>query len=308
MKVIALTGATSMLGLALIKQCILNKIGVVAFVRPDSPRLSRLPDSDLITVVKCNLDDLANFDPAEVRSEIPDVFYHFGWEYTDKQGRNNCDKQLKNIHHTLAVVHFAKKLGCKRFIGAGSQAEYGRSLTPLSSNTPVDPEMAYGIAKYTAGKFAKIECEKLHLEYIWIRILSIYGYNDNEGTLIKDFIENCKNDQPMPLSPCTHIWDYLYEDDAGRAFLAVGEKGLDGQVYCLGSGVGKPLKEYLEIIKSMVNPAYILRYGEIPYNEKSLKYLCANISELTNDTKWKPEISFEDGIKEIIETNIHRKV
>jgi len=300
MKVVALTGATSMLGLALIKQCILNKIKIVAFVRPDSSRLSRLPDSDLITVVKCNLDALANFDSAEVKSENPDVFYHFGWEYTDKQGRYSCDKQLKNVHHTLAAVHFAKKLGCKRFIGAGSQAEYGRSLTPLSSNTPVDPEMAYGIAKYAAGKLVKIECEKLQLECIWIRILSIYGCNDNEGTLIKDFIGNCKNNRPMLLGPCTHIWDYLYEDDAGRAFLAVGEKGLDGKVYCLGSGIGRPLKEYLESIRSMVNPAYVLQYGEIPYSEESVKYLCADISELTNDTGWKPEVSFEEGIKMII--------
>jgi len=301
MKVITLTGATSMLGLALIKQCIFNKIKVIAFVRPDSRRLNRLPDSDLITVVKCNLDDLVNFDPAEVKSEIPDVFYHFGWEYTDKQGRYNCDKQLKNIHHTLAAVHLVKKWGCKRFIGAGSQAEYGCSLTPLSSNTPVDPEMAYGIAKYAAGKFAKIECEKLNLGYVWIRILSIYGRNDNEGTLIKDFIEKCKNNHPMPLGPCTHIWDYLYEDDAGRAFLAIGEKGLNGKTYCLGSGIGKPLKEYLETIRSIVNPEYVPRYGEIPYSEKSVKYLCADISELTNDTGWKPEVSFKERIKKIYE-------
>ena len=300
MQKIALTGATSMLGLALIKQCIQNKIKVVAFVRPDSSRINLLPASELITVVKCNLDDLANFDSSEMKLDNPEVFYHFGWEHTDKQGRYNCDKQLMNIHHTLAAVHLAKKLGCKRFIGAGSQAEYGRSLIPLTGNTPVDPEMAYGIAKYAAGKFAEIECEKLKLEYVWVRILSIYGCNDNQDTLIKDFIKNCKNNYPMPLGPCTHIWDYLYEDDAGCAFLSIGEKGLNGKIYCLGSGIGRPLKEYLEIIRNMVNLQYNPHYGEIPYTEKSVKYLCADISELTNDTGWKPEVSFEEGIKKII--------
>ena len=34
--------------------------------------------------------------------------------------------------------------------------------------------------------------------------------------------------------------------------------------------------------------------------DKSIKYLCADISELINDTGWKPEFSFEDGIKAIV--------
>jgi nucleoside-diphosphate-sugar epimerase len=300
MKIIALTGATSMLGIALIKKCIQNAIKVIAFIRPNSSRLDRLPYSDLLTVVKCNLDNLMNFNPIDENSDNPEIFYHFGWKNTDKQGRYNCDMQLENVNHTLAAVHLAKKIGCMRFIGAGSQAEYGNSSIPLNGNIPVNPEIAYGIAKYAAGKLSKIECENFGLEHIWVRVLSVYGTNDNADTLIKSFINCCKNNYSMPIGPCTHIWDYLHEDDAGKAFLDIGERGINGKVYCLGSGIGKPLKEYLETIKNIINPVYIPGYDAIPYTEKSIKYLCADISELTNDTGWKPEISFEEGIKRII--------
>jgi nucleoside-diphosphate-sugar epimerase len=68
-------------------------------------------------------------------------------------------------------------------------------------------------------------------------------------------------------------------------------------MYCLGSGSGRPLKEYLETIKSMFNPDYNIQYGKVPYNEKSVEYLCADISELTHDTGWRPGFSFEDGIR-----------
>jgi len=299
MKKIALTGATSMLGLALIKQCILNNIKVVAFVRSNSSRLNRLPTSDLIEVVDCDLDALNNFDHAKKELSDIDVFYYFAWSHTNKQGRLDCDKQIENVCHTLKAVRLAKKMGCKKFVGAGSQAEYGRSLVPLTGSTPTNPENAYGIAKYTAGKLAKIECDKLDLEYVWVRILSIYGINDNDNTLIKDFITNCKENRPMPLGPCTHIWDYLHENDAGRAFLAIGSNGVSGKVYCLGSGIGRPLKDYLEIIRDAVNPEYIPEYGKIPYSKDSLQYLCTDISELTNDTNWKPEVSFENGIATI---------
>jgi len=131
----------------------------------------------------------------------------------------------------------------------------------------------------------------------------VYGIHDNYNTLIKTFILNCKNNHPMALGHCTHIWDYLHEDDAGPAFLAVGEKGKNGNIYCLGSGIGKPLREYLETMKKIINPIYTLQYGEIPYTEKSVLHLCADITELTKDTGWKPEISFEVGIKRVIESS-----
>ncbi|GHT97795.1 CDP-abequose synthase [Spirochaetia bacterium] len=301
MNAIALSGATSMIGLALVKQYILNNVKVYALVRPGSPRINRLPASDLITVLEYGLDSLAGSDlPDAVTSEV-DVFYHVAWSDTDKIGRNSCDKQLLNIQYTLDAVHLAKKLGCKKFIGTGSQAEYGHASIPLNGTVPTNPEIAYGIAKYAAGKLAKIECEKLGLEYNWVRILSVYGINDSNDTLIKTFITNCKNNQPMGLSPCTHIWDYLYEDDAGRALFAIGEKGIDGKVYCLGSGTGKPLREYLETVKKIINPDYMPGYGEILYNDKSVTYLCADTSELTADTGWEPEVSFEEGIKKILE-------
>jgi acetolactate synthase-1/2/3 large subunit len=300
MKSIALTGATSMIGIALIKQCVQNNITVLALVRSGSLRRDRVPDSDLVTILECDLDSLARSNiPSNVTLPV-DIFYHIGWEATDKAERNSCDRQLKNIVYTLDAVSFAKKLGCRRFIGTGSQAEYGNASMPLNGNIPVDPETAYGVVKYTAGKLSKIECDELNLEYIWVRILSVYGVNDNDNTLIKNFINKCKNNQSMSLSACTHVWDYLYEDDAGRALLSIGKKGISGKIYCLGSGAGRPLKEYLEAIKNIINPNYQPDYGKIPYTKKSIRYLCADISELTTDTGWKPEISFEEGVRKMI--------
>jgi nucleoside-diphosphate-sugar epimerase len=289
-----------MIGVALIKQCVKYNIKVIAFTRPESSKLYRIPKSNLITTVACDIEDLSNFNKSGDIFLDDGVFYHFGWKNNEREHRASCYKQLENIQYTLDVVHLANKIGCKRFVGLGGQDEYGHVSCPMNSMTPVNPITPTGIAKYAAGKFSRFECEKLNLEYIWVRLLSAYGINDHEDRLIKTFIRNCGNNAPMDLSPCTHIWDYLYEDDVGRALFMIGEKGVDGEIYTLGSGVGKPLKEYLEIIKKLVNPDYTPCYGKIPYSEKSIRYLCADISELARDTGWKPEILFEDGIKRLI--------
>ena len=96
------------------------------------------------------------------------------------------------------------------------------------------------------------------------------------------------------------MWDYLHCDDAARAFRLAAEKGRDGAVYCVGSGHVRPLREYIEIIGRYTNPDMELLFGEVPYYDKQVMYLCADISELTADTGFVPEISFEQGIKQTV--------
>lgn len=109
---IAITGATSMLGVATIKNCISNNISVLTFVRKGSSKIERLPSSSLIKIVECDLEQMKDFDVDKLSA---DVFIHFGWAFTDKTGRNDVSKQLENVQYTIDAVHLAKKLGCRKW-------------------------------------------------------------------------------------------------------------------------------------------------------------------------------------------------
>ena len=294
---IAITGATSMLGIATIKQCIDRQYFVLAFVHKSSKKIPLIPKSQFVTIIECDLQDMATFDVSKLKA---DAFIHFGWSHTDKIGRNDSSLQLENVQYTLDGVHLAHKLSCKRFIGAGSQAEYGTPNVILKEDTPYNPLIPYGVAKYSAGKFSRMECEKLGIEHVWIRILSVYGTNDLPSTLISQLIYNAKNNIPMGLSGCEQTWDYLHEDDAGRAFVAIAERGINGKVYNLGSGVGRKLKDFVKDLINVVNTEYVPEFGKFPYSNTQPFMLQCDISELTLDTGWKPEICFTDGIKKII--------
>lgn len=300
---IAMTGATSMIGVATIKECIKQQINVIAFARSNSSNIRRIPKSEYVKIIECDLSDMGSFETQEISA---DVFIHFGWTFTDKEGRNSPAKQMMNVQFTLDAVYLADRLGCKKFIGAGSQAEYGTPNTMLKDDTPVNPVTPYGIAKYAAGRFAKIECEKIGMEYNWVHILSVYGEYDNKGTLLSQLFHNAKNNISMGLSGCEQIWDYLYEDDAGAAFVAVAEKGIDGRVYNLGSGIGRPLKEYVQEVIAIMNPKYNPDFGKYPYSPTQPMYLVADISALTEDTGWKPTVDFKEGIKEMISMEMEK--
>ena len=298
---LAITGATSMLGVATIKNCISKNISVLAFVRKGSSKIEWLPSSPLVKIVECDLAQMKDFDVDKLSA---DVFIHFGWAFTDKTGRNDVSKQLVNVQYTIDAVHLAKRLGCHKFVGAGSQAEYGTPNVILKADTPVNPLVPYGVAKYAAGRLSAMECKKEGLEYNWVRILSVYGPHDNEGTLLNQLVYNAKNNIPMGLSGCEQIWDYLHEDDAGAAFVAVVEKGVNGKIYPLGSGAGRHLKEYVQGVISVVNPDYEPEFGKYPYISTQQMYLVEDESELYFDTGWKPKLNFIEGIEKNMDYDV----
>ena len=106
----------------------------------------------------------------------------------------------------------------------------------------------------------------------------------------------------MPeLTPCEQIWDYIYVGDAARALAAIADSGRDGKVYPLGGGCGRPLREYVEILRDAVAPGGEIRFGAKPYYPHQPMFLVADIGELTADTGFVPEIPFADGIRKILE-------
>lgn len=299
MKRIMITGPTGAIGIAIIQQMIEHNIEVIAVCNPNSKRLSRIPESRLVQIVKCDLENLEEL----VSMNLPkcDVFYHLGWSGTTGDGRNNLNLQEKNIKYALDAVEVAHALGCSCFVGAGSQAEYGRVEGMLGVNTPVNPENGYGMAKLCAGMMTRVRCQQLRIRHIWMRVLSIYGPYDGMNTLVMSTIGKLLSGEVPKTTKGEQLWDYLFSKDAGRAFYLVGEKGRDGAVYCLGSGCRQALVDYITEIQTQVNPKAKIDFGALPYADNQVMYLCADITELQKDTGFQPEISFQNGIRQTIE-------
>lgn len=298
MNSVIITGATSLVGAATIDECIKNNVWVTALVRKSSSKLDHIPDSPLVHVIECDLEELS-----DIKNDVKgDVFYHFGWSNTSKTGRMDSVLQAENIGFSINALHLAKRIGCKKFIGAGSQAEYGIHVSKQTSpDSPLYPQEAYGAAKASAGWLCKFEAEKLDIDFAWVRIFSLIGKYEHESTLIQTTLKKMINNEKCSFSPCTHSWDYLYSADAGKAFYLLGEKFSGIKFYCLGSGKSRPLCEYITEIKEILGSKSELGFGDIPYPHMPPTGFCADISELTKDTGWMPETEFKDGIREMLD-------
>lgn len=232
------------------------------------------------------------------------VFYHLGWSGTFGEQRNDAGMQQKNVEYTLDAVRLAMHLGCTHFIGAGSQAEYGRFEGRLTPATRTLPENEYGRAKLAAGIRSAELCRELGLRHSWVRVLSVYGPFDGRNTMIMSVIRGLLSGERVALTKGEQIWNYLYSGDAARALFMLGASSLSVQsrTYCLAGEAEGELREYiLRLCRAAGADESLLGFGEIPYGSAQVMYLTADINRLWQDVGFVPETTFDDGIKKTIE-------
>lgn len=298
MKKVIITGATGMIGISLIKYLLTKNIQIIAIVRENSNRISNIPKDKNVKIIECSLENLKKLQLKEKGYEI---FYHFAWDGTFGDDRNNKEKQERNVQYTLDSLKLAKRVGCKRFIGAGSQAEFGRVNGIINEEVIANPETEYGKAKLMAGMESKKLANELKIEHIWTRIFSCYGPYDGKNTMIMTSIREMLEGKSPNYTKGEQNWNYIFSEDLAKIFYYLGDKGVDNSLYCLASTENKKLYEYIKIIRDLINTKIQLKFGAIAYSEKQVMNLTVDIQKLINDIGYQPETLFEDGIRKTIE-------
>lgn len=296
------TGATGVIGTALVKKLSQMKAEVLVVARK-SKNAEKL---ESISGVKVVYRDLSELESINEDSDY-DVFFHLGWCGTKGKDRLDEDLQNKNITYTLDAVRLAKKLGCASFVGVGSQAEYGKVPygVKLSPELKENPESAYGKAKLKARNAASELCKNLNINFFWCRVLSVYGINDNPNSLVMHTVNECLNSNECKLTKCEQQWDYIFSEDVAEGLILIGEKGKPNSTYVIGQGKSRLLKDYVfDIYKCIGNNKAKLNFGSVDYYPDQVMYLCADISRLKKDTGFIPKTDFKDGINRILE---HKK-
>ena len=286
-----ITGPTGAIGQALCRRLLADGIEVCAVVRPASPRAGGLPAG--VHLVECDMNDLARL-PERIPGGA-DAFFHLAWGGTIGPDRDSVPVQYANIGCALDALRAASSLGCRVFVGAGSQAEYGPFDGTLTVDTPCSPITMYGTAKLCAGRMCLAMAPTLGLDAVWGRICSVYGPGDSPRTVISIAARALLAGDRPALTACTQPWDFLYCDDAAAALCACALSGRAGQTYLIASGHSEPLRAYMECLRDAIDPTLPLGFGE--YIPAAPPYgLRADVSALTRDTGFLPATPFERGI------------
>lgn len=296
MKNVIVTGANGFLGSRLIDKLIRKGVHVVAL--DISFMNSKLPESNLIDKIETGLDSEKNIADSIPNAEY-DAFYHFAWAGVNGPRKTNPVVQLKNIEITINCATVAKKIGCKKFLCAGTVAE--RAVESLEYLDRTSGGMMYGVAKHCTHLILETYCKNIGLNFIWMQFSNIYGPDNKTGNLISYTIAELKNGNEATFGPAMQPYDFIYADDLIDAVIKLGENSTERSCYFIGSGEPRLLKDYLmevgkicgreDLIKIGARADDGIRYNIQMFDTQSLRKAIGDYVTM----------SFSDGIKLTVE-------
>lgn len=295
---VIVTGATGFIGSALCKELLENGHEVIAVIRPGSTKKEKLKFAaeyqNRLQILELALSDIAQLPQMITEA---DVFYHLAWNGSAGAEREDFDIQYTNIGYTAEAMCAVAKCGCGKFIGAGSQAEYGvvRGVAKEEETVP-SPFMMYGAAKLAAYQMGRVLAKQLGISFVWPRIYSVYGVGENPGTLVNYVIDCLKKGVPPELSPCENMWNFMYITDCVRALRMLGEREDTEGIYHVASDDTRLLKEFVEEIRDIVAPGEKLGFGIKKSNPERTFWLEPDCEKM-RDLGLKCEVNFNEGVR-----------
>lgn len=304
MKKVLLTGATGFIGRNLVKELLLHDVEIIAVVREEHEQQKtqwRLEKN--IRLVYCDLEHYSRL-PQLIADRDIDVAYHLAWRGVSGPDLRDAALQIANIEGTLELIHALSQMNCRSFVGAGSLHEI-ESFYEMAEDKPISNlGYMYKAAKLSAHWMGKALAGSKGLRFFWPIVSNAYGDGENSKRLINSIIREMMEGKQPALSPGKQNYDFVYISDVAHAFYLIGEYGVDGTNYFIGSGKVRPLKEYLQKVGDMVNQAngtnVELGFGKIQANVVYLPEEVFSIETLEKDTGFIPKVSFEEGIKRTI--------
>lgn len=299
MSKVIITGATGFLGSSLVRKCLEHGDDVYAVVRPESSRLNRMPQNyESLHMIPLSMESYAEIDK---HLNNADYFFHIAWDGIRVPFRNNELIQLKNYYASLDAYYAAIRLGCKSFVGIGSQAEYGVVSGVMDEDSIcLNPICEYGKKKLHTYKTLLSNSKDVEMSFKWGRIFSLFGPNDDPSTLISQLIKKMMKNEPVELTNCIQKWNYLFVDDAALALIALANSDCDNGAYNIASTQSRILKSYILEVKEILDSRSELFFGAINYPETGIVNLQPIVEKILKVTDWLPRVSFRDGIQEYL--------
>jgi len=204
-----------------------------------------------------------------------------------------------NIVGTQNVLTAAREEGVSKVVYAGSSTYYGNQKPPHREDMAPDFLNFYGLSKYVGEEYCRLFDRTYNLPANVMRYFNVYGPRlSGEGAyalVMTIFLEQKKAGQPLTIhGEGLQSRDFIHVRDVARANILAFESPLHGRTYNVGSGTAVTVKELANRISA----------NQIHEDRRAgdAEITLADISRIKEELGWQPEISFEEGMRELVES------
>lgn len=256
-----------------------------------------------ITQIKKSFSQILDFDNLVLHT---DIIYHListttPSDFTDKIKQDFDDTIIPTINLLEAISkHQDKKL---IFVSSGGTVYGACESLPIKEAEKLNPICTYAVQKVVIEKYIEAYAHLYNIKYIICRLANPYGIGQNlqkKQGIIPIFINKILNKEVLQVwGDGEAIRDYIFIDDAVNALFHLGQYKGKKHIFNVGSGIGYSINQIIElIVKELEIQKPVTEY--LPERMCDVKKNILDISKIEREVGWKPKITIEKGIKEIV--------
>ena len=248
-----------------------------------------------VELIKCQVE---NFKFSQIKKKKIEFIFHFAGIGSIVPSITNPKKYIEtNVSATANILEQTRNVKYKKFVYAASSSCYGMANTPTSEQDKIFTLHPYSLSKFMGEQLCMHWSSIYKLPICSIRIFNAYGnrisFDGGYGAMFPVFMRQILEKKPLTIvGDGKQKRDFIHAIDLAKAFYLVANSKKSGEIYNVGSGRPISIIEIAKILSDKIN--------FIPKRPAEPDITHANINKIKKHTKWKPEISIEAGIKDML--------
>lgn len=308
---VLVTGATGLLGSAVLEELLERDAAPVCLVRDQVPH-SRAVREGLLARATVVHGDLTEYETVlrAINEHECDTVLHLGAQTIVGVAARSARSTFEaNVRGTWQLLDAARACGglVERVVVASSDKAYGEAeRLPYTEDTPLRGRFPYDVSKSCADLIAFSYAESYGLPVSVTRCGNLFGPGDlNWNRIVPGTIRSAlRGERPVIRSDGRFVRDYFFVRDAALAYLELAERMPDPAVTgeAFNFGAEQPLT-VLELVDRLLRLAGAAHLEPRVLDEASREIPRQHLdcSKARRTLGWKPRFSLEEGLRETID-------
>lgn len=294
------TGGCGFIGSHLVDELLKKGYNVIVLDNLSTGRLANLAqhkDNKNLTLIQV---DISEFDKIRNYFQGIELIFHLA-ALADivPSILNPLGYYQANVTGTINVAEASRLAGVKRIIYAASSSCYGiTEIFPTPETAPIKPEYPYALTKYLGEQIVLHWGRVYGLRAISLRLFNVYGPRSRTsgtyGAVFGVFLAQKLKQKPFTVvGDGRQTRDFTFVTDVVKALILAAESSCEHEVLNVGSGLNHSINYLVKLLGGEVT--------YIPKRPGEPECTLADITRIKKLLGWQPEVSFELGVKIMLE-------